>query len=363
MPFRHPRSAALTIGGITLILTAALMILALVNYDPLDFARIGRQFCCGEPAETRGYDGQFALYIAAFGSEATPYLDGATLRYQRIVYPVTARVMAFGNPGYAPYTLILLNVIAHSLNAALLAYLIAKISRPRFAWAALAYSVWFGALIAVRLDLNEPLCLTFALGALIAYQDRRDRLTAMLLILSTLTKEIGLVFAAAIALHAVAGGDWRRALYLFAAPVIAFLAWWGVLYITFGTLPTRYPAAQNLLPIPFNGLFAEQNPLEFAFLVLWLAIPTLILFIAAAWQSIRRQITFGAALMLAAAAWVMLMPDVSWEDPAAAYRVAVPLIVCGLVYLAEQHPRRMGWAAWLWATSFLFLLMLPDTWF
>ncbi len=363
MLLRNPRAAAFTMGAITLILTAALVLLALTQYDALDFARIGRQFCCGEPAATRGYDGQFALYIAAVGSNATPFLDGATLRYQRIIYPVTARALALGNPGYAPYTLILLNVIAHSLNAALLAYLIAKISRPRFAWAALAYSVWFGALIAVRLDLNEPLCITFGLAALIAYQDRRNRVTAVMLILSTLTKEIGLVFAAAIALHAISGGDWRRGLYVLSAPVIAFLAWWGVLYITFGTLPIRYPAAQNLLPIPFNGLFAEETPLEFAFLVLWLAIPTLILFIAAAWQAIKRQITFGTALMLAGAAWVMFMPDVSWVDPAAAYRVALPLVVCGLIYLAEQNPRRILWAAGLWGTSFLFLLMLPDTWF
>ncbi|MDX2162700.1 MAG: hypothetical protein SF162_15375 [bacterium] len=362
--------AARRVGIVSLTVTVLLCALALSRYGALDFARMGEMFCCGSPTGSSGYDGQFALYIAAFGANATPFIDGPTLRYQRILYPVTARALALGNPGWAAYTLIAVNVIAHAVGAGLLGYLLGAVGKThgiavqrRLPWMALAFTFWFGGLIAVRLDLNEPLCMALALGAVVAYLDRRDRLTAALLILSTLTKEIGLVFAAGLALHAFFNGERARAVYLLAAPGIAFLAWWGVLYLTFGTLPTRYPAARNLLPVPFNGLFAESSPVEFAMLVFWLAAPTLMLTLAAAWRLIRHGFSLSGALMLAAGAWVMLMPDVSWVDPAAAYRVAIPLIPCGLLWMAEHAPRRVHWLFALWLTSLLVALITPGMWF
>ncbi|MFN8527852.1 MAG: hypothetical protein U0670_04495 [Anaerolineae bacterium] len=364
------RRAALRMGILTLILTGALCLVALNKYGALDFARMGERFCCGVPDGSKGYDGQFALYIAAFGANATPLIDGATLRYQRILYPVIARALAFGSPTLAPYTLILVNVTAHAVGAALLTYLLLWISmrhgqriRKTLPITVLAFTVWFGALMAVRLDLNEPLCIAFALTAVIAYTHQKDRLTAGLLIASTLTKEIGLVFAAALALHAFMNGERRRAVYLMFAPAFAFLAWWGVLYVTFGALPTQYPAARNLMPIPLNGLFAETDVPELVMLVIWLAIPTVILFAAAAWKAVReRQVSLGSALMLAAGAWVMLMPDVSWVDPVAAYRVAVPLVVCGLLFLAESYPRRVWWLFGLWLGSIVLMLIVPGMW-
>jgi hypothetical protein len=353
--------ASRRIGFITLVLTTILCGIALARYGALDFARLGSRFALGDPNGSSGYDGQFAYYIARDGANATPFLDGATLRYQRILYPVAARTLAFGSANLVPYTLVVVNIAAHTASVALCAYLIAL--RKQSAWWAISLAIWLGALHAVRLDLNEPLCIALALGGVVAYTHEHYRLTAFLLILSTLTKEIGLVFAAALAIHAFLNGRRGWSILIFAAPVLAFLAWWGVLYFTFDTLPTRYPAARNLRLIPFNGFFAEESPAEMIMLAIWLAIPALILFIAAVWRVLRsRRLSLGSALMLAGAAWVMFMPDVSWVDPVAAYRVGMPMVVCGLIFLAEHHSRWLKWTGALWGISVIVALITPGMW-
>lgn len=349
------------VGLVTFIFTCILCGIALHRYSALDFARIGTIFAYGEADGSRGYDGQFAYYIARDGANAVPYIDGATLRYQRILYPVLARALAIGNADLVPYTLIFINIVSHAVAVGACAYLITRYKKS--AWWALTLAIWVGMIHAVRLDLNEPLCIALALCAVVAYVNERFRLTLFLLILSTLTKEIGLVFAGALALHAFFNGKRGWSILIFAAPVIAFLTWWAVMYVTFDTLPTRYPAARNLRIIPFNGFFAEDSPPEMFMLALWLAIPTLILFIAATLKILRiRKIHLSSALMLAASAWVMFLPDVTWVDPVAAYRVATPLVACGLVFLAEHHARWLKWASAIWGLSFLVAMITPGMW-
>jgi len=368
----QPIRAAVWVGMTTLIVTMLLCVLALTRYGALDFARLGTKFCCGDPNGSTGYDGQFALYIAAFGADATPFIDGATLRYQRILYPVAARALAFGQPFLAPYTLIIVNVVAHSVSVGLLAYLTARFSPSPYPAlrkqrtgmiVVLGYALYFGAVIAVRLDLNEPLCIALGLGAVAAYTHRRWRTTALLLILSTLTKEIGLVFAAGLALYAFFDGERRRALYLLFAPSIAFVAWWGVLYVTFATLPTVYPAAQNIRLLPFNGLFAEDNAAEFVMLLIWIVIPALVLLALVVRTMITtRTLSMSSAFLVASIFWVAFMPDVSWVDPVAAYRVAVPLVVSGLLFVTEHHRWGALLFASLWAVSFTITLITPGVW-
>jgi len=359
--------AGFAVGVVTLIITTCLCLLALTRYGALDFARLGTYFCCDEPNGSTGYDGQFAFYIAAYGASATPLLDGATLRYQRIVYPMTARALAFGRADFTLYTLIGINITAHSVGAGLLAYLIAK--KP--AWRAkplqmiipFGFSLYFGAMIAVRLDLNEPLCIALGLGAVVAYTHQRWRSTVVLLILSTLTKEIGLVFAVGLALYTFFNAPLGWAIYLVLPPAVAFLAWWGVLYITFDTLPTVYPAAQNIRLIPFNGLFAEETPVEFIMLMIWIALPTVILIgMALRRIVVTRALSLSTALVLVSAAWVAFMPDVTWVDPVAAYRVAVPIVVSGLYFASDGKRGGALLFTILWASSFMITLITPGVW-
>jgi hypothetical protein len=360
---RQGEQTALLVGLVTLLISGALCLIALHNadYNPLSFAKIGTQFAERDPEGTRGYDGQFAYYIARDGADAVPYVDGPTLHYQRVLYPVAARLLALGNPEVVPWTLILINLLAHSISAALVAYLLNTYRVSP--WFALIYSLWLGELFAVRLDLNEPLFMVLALGAVVAYQHQRYRWTMFLLILSTLSKELGLVIAAGLALHAWFDSQRGTAIRIFLAPLLAFLAWWGVMRVWLGTLPTIYPAAKVHF-IPLQGMLTEDNPLELLFLAIWLGIPAVVLlFLALRTICRKRAIPLGAALMVVAAGWVLVMPDVSWQDPIAAYRVALPLVVCTLLFIAQSYPRRLPWLAALWLPSLLVVLMTPTLWF
>ncbi len=350
-------------GFITLIITGLLTFVALrsANNQPLSFAKIGTQFALRDHAGTRGYDGQFAYYIARDGANAVPYIDGPSLRYQRILYPLLARLLALANPDIVPWTLIIVNILAHSVGAALLAYLLTSLGASP--WGALIYSLWLGEIFAFRLDLNEPLCMAFGLGAIVLYYHKRFMGVIVLLVLAVMTKEFGIIIAAGLALHLWFSGKRKWAVLFMVAPILTFLVWWGIMRLWFGTFPTIYPAAR-IHWIPLQGMFSEDNPLELLFLVIWLGIPTVIVCILALrtiWR--KHALTMGAALALAGVGWVFIMPDVSWQDPVAAYRVALPLIVTTILFVGQHYPRRLSWLAALWLPSLLVALMTPTLWF
>lgn len=356
--------AALWVAVLTLIGFSMLSALV-IRAQPqgiLSFAYIGTRFSLGDPNGTVGYDGQFAYFIARDGAQAIPYIDGPSLRYQRILYPLVARVLAFGNAEWVPWTLLLVNLIAHTVASGVLALLIGRLGGNP--WSALVYSVWIGNMFAVRLDLNEPLFMALALLAVLAYTRERWRTTIVLLVLSTAAKELGIVLALGLALHmAVTRGKWRWASLIVGAPLLYFGVWWGVMRIWLGRLPLGYPAAK-VEPLPFLGMFTMlHDPLQFGMLVLWLGIPTLLLLIAAGrvlWRT--RTLSLSIALLLPALLFVMTMPDVSWQDPVAAYRVALPLIPTGLLFVAEHAPQRARLLAALWIPASLVALLLPGFW-
>lgn len=368
MNLRPAPSSALrpawTAAAITLAFTLLLcvLVLARIEQGALGFAAIGTAFSEGDPDGTVGYDGQFAYFIARDGAEATPYIDGPTLRYTRIIYPLVSRALAFGNTTLLPWVLLGVNIAALTFGAGCTAYLARRFGARRglSALSGVVYGLWIGGQFTVRFDLNETLCMAFALAAVAAYLDARMRVTILLLILAALTKEIGLVFAAALALHALVNHRRGWALLLLGAPVLAFGLWWLILRLWFGTLPTIYPAAQTIRLIPLAGLFIVESPVEFVFLTLWIALPAVLL---SAWvfRTIwrRRALSLGASLALAGAFWAMLMPDVTWQDQIAAYRVAMPLIAGALLFAAETRPQNARWLAALWLPALLLIVITP----
>jgi hypothetical protein len=49
-----------------------------------------------------GFDGQFFYFIAMDPRRAAPYIDLAGYRYQRIAYPLAARLIVLGNRSLVP---------------------------------------------------------------------------------------------------------------------------------------------------------------------------------------------------------------------------------------------------------------------
>ncbi|HRF96873.1 MAG TPA: hypothetical protein PLZ51_16810, partial [Aggregatilineales bacterium] len=90
---------ALIVGIISTLLAGAFAVSVLLAHPDgiLAFAHIGTEHSLGIPKDeggTTGYDGQFAYFIARDGAGAEPLMDGASLRYQRIFYPLLARALA-----------------------------------------------------------------------------------------------------------------------------------------------------------------------------------------------------------------------------------------------------------------------------
>jgi hypothetical protein len=363
--------SVLLVTLLTLIISSGLCLFVLARHggDAVAFAYEGTMFTDlvdgrHNPDGTIGYDGQFVYYIARDGFAATPFVDSPSFRFQRIFYPLLGRALALGNPALVPWSLLLINVVAHAAGAGLLAALLVRHKAPVLL-AALVYALWIGVLLSVRLTLTEVLCFALGMGALLLYE-RQGRLWAViaLLLCATLTKELGLIFAGALALHAFASGRRGRALLLGGLPLAGLVAWWAALRVIFGSLPTDVPAAQGISLLPFGGLLAaEADTAELAMLVMWLALPTLLLLALALWRLWRtRALTLALALVIAAAGFVFTIPAVSWSDPVAAYRVATPIVIGGLLFVAEAYPRRLAWLAAWWLTPLAILPLLPGLW-
>ncbi len=405
---KHPTRIGWRVGIISTVIASVFALSVWIAHPDgiLAFAHIGTQYSMGIPKSdggTSGYDGQFTYFIARDGAGAEPFMDGASLRYQRILYPLLARAVSFGQADLVPYMLVIINVLALGIGAGALAYLITYFGANGYL--ALGYTVWVGNIFALRFDLHEILAFTFALMAIIPYIHKKYILTIALLICATMTKEIGFLVAIGLGLHAVF--ERRKigwASLIIGAPLLTFLLWWGFMRLWFGTLPTRYPSAKLHL-IPLQGMFdtltatydltGAARTVNFMLLLIFLGIPTVllgVLWLRIAITHIRVRAQYIAPLqttdnhdgrgmnyhaptngnldnsmlplwlLLPCIGFVLTMPDVSWRDPAAAYRVAVPIVLGGMIFMARYHPQKLKWLVAWWLPASLILLMLPEVW-
>ncbi len=353
------RQQAVRIGLITLLLTTLLVIYILSQNgnNPLTFAWIGTRYADLDPQGTIGYDGQFAYYIARDGFAAAPSLDNVSWRFQRILYPVLARSLMVGDLQLLPWIMIGINVIAHSVGAALLTYMLVLQRAP--AWGGLIYALWIGSLFGVRLDLHEPLCLALSLAAIVAYIHRRERWVMLCLVLATATKEIGLVFTAAIALHAFGERRWNRGIYILSGPVLFTITWWGALWLVFGQLPVGTSAA-SLTIIPLVGILAVTDIFNIIMYLLWLVLPAgvmIMLGVRHFWH--HRELPLGLTLLMGGTYFFTIMPTATWVDPVAAFRVATTLVVTAILFIGWHMPKQIKWLAVLWMpTVFVFMMLI-----
>jgi hypothetical protein len=198
----------LTPTAITMLVAIAYVLVVLYNAggDPLAFVLLGSRFADGGPAGTEGYDGQFAYQIALNPAGAVPYLDVPAYRYQRLLYPLLARLLALGQPQAIPWALIVVNLAAIGVGT----WATEKILREfRVSpWYALVYGLYGGQLAALRTDLNEPLAHALIQIAILAWLRERRWLAVLFFALAAITKETTLIFLAAYLLFLLVDRDW-----------------------------------------------------------------------------------------------------------------------------------------------------------
>jgi hypothetical protein len=328
-----------------------------------DFAFIGSQFVdrsSTSPAidadqahvqSQFGYDGQFFLYIAQDPRGAVPYIDNASYRYGRIVYPLAARALALGRQGAIPFMLVALNVLAVGLGTLALGVVLRR--HGESPWYALLFAAYPGIFIAVLRDLSEALAYALAACA-VALFDRggRRRLIAScaLFAVAALTRETTAVFALAAALVLLLRDRSARRAALFAAGAVLPYVLYRTLFLDQWLGHAGVPSPLLPTPVPFGGI-AHYFPwsgdaIEQLYAIV---LPGAFCLALAGRSLLRRRDDPGLwALAGNALAFVVFVPAPVFLDIYASFRVTAGIVVA--LVLAIPALARM-WPAsrtWLW---------------
>jgi hypothetical protein len=183
---------------------------------------------------TEGYDGQFSLYIALDPNpqSVAAHLDVPAYRYQRILYPLVSRILAFGKAEWIPWSLIIVNVFSQVIATQFLAGFLKRRGIP--VGYALIYGLWVGLISAVGLDLHEPLAYGLVVVALFLRDKGRYVPMAILLGLGLFAKETTALFWLAVLISDLLGRklDVGHAVLIAAGLLFGFWQLW--LWQTFG---------------------------------------------------------------------------------------------------------------------------------
>ncbi len=346
-------------------LAYVLLTLARYQFDPKYFALIGTRYDPGLPQGRPGYDGQFAYQIARDPLNGWTKTDVPAYRYQRIVYPIVARVLALGSADLVPWTLIVVNVIALTAGVWLTEEILQHFQVSR--WYALIYGLSAGTLMSVRLDLTEPLAYALAqAGVLLALKDRW-RWAAVALALAALTKEVTLAAAAGIAVVYLAQRRWSRSLAFSAIVLLPFALWQVVLWWWFGQfgIGSGGALATPFEIVPLRGLWSlafvdlRVFLLLAAIMIPLAVIPAVIGLWVAGRQVWRRAIDIPAMVLLFNALLVLITPQSTFREPLAMTRFIVGLMAAVLTYAASRRSQRALRYSWLWV--FTLALALNET--
>jgi hypothetical protein len=235
---KKPASIWISIApALVVLLVAMLIVLAAVwqaNGDPMALVRIGTRFSEGDPDGSEGYDGQFVYYIAV---DPNPWrvarqLDVPAYRYQRILLPLFARLFSFGNPTVLPFLLILIGIVSLVVGTWAVSELLAGWGVNR--WYALIYGFWAGFLLALMVDLPEPLAYGLVVLGFLALERKKKLPGWILLGLSPFAKEVTLVFLAALLISYIIERKWVDTVCLALVGLVPYALFQTWLWYAFG---------------------------------------------------------------------------------------------------------------------------------
>ncbi|MCB9098313.1 MAG: hypothetical protein H6632_02150 [Anaerolineales bacterium] len=345
-------------------ITYLLLILWFNQWDPLTFVRLGTRYGQGDPNGTIGYDGQFAYQMALRPLGATPYLDIPPYRYQRMLYPLTARLAAFGLPQLIPWALLGLNLTALAVGTFIMSQLL--MWHKLNPWYALPVGLFAGQLVSLRLDLNEPFALTFALLAVYAFAKDRSRWGAVFLALSMLSKETSIAFVGGYLLYFFLKRQWRRLIETGLMSLGPFALVQLVIWLNFGEIGVRSggQGATSFSWIPFGGMFAVGfDNLQTLVVVLLILGPLILLPCLALTVNLVRFFRQGHLSPLALVLGlhiVMLatLPFSTYVDFPGVLRLTSGLVVAALAYAASVRAPKILNYAMLWLASIPLLIFI-----
>jgi len=353
----------LTPTVITLIasLLYLLTVLLFNQGDPMAFVLLGTRFSEQIPNGTEGYDGQFAYQIALNPLNAAPYIDVPAYRYQRILYPILARLLALGHPTIIPWTLLLVNLIAIGVGTWATEQLLYYFKTNR--WYTLTYGLYGGQMLALRTDMNEPLAQALVQCAILAWVKEYRWMAVTAFAAAALTKETTLIFLAAYLLTYLYQKKWSWVVGLGTA-VIPFIIYQFVLWQWLGQpgVGSGGAGATPFNPIPFYGWLSIAQVGLIVFLILSLIVIPLSLLPATAgvvmsMDQLRQGLFHPLVLSLLLNSIVIIyLPASTMREPAAMMRLTQGLVAAMILFGALTRSPKLLRYSTLWLLSNLFLL-------
>ena len=337
----------------TLTLVISLLVLASVlvpaGGDPEALARVGTRYKDGDPQGTEGYDGQFVLSIASNPApqEAAPHLDVPAYRYQRILLPILAHLFSLGQERWVPWLIVALNLGAHLVGTWVLArYLKEHGVNPLYA---LYYGIWVGSLLAIRLDLPEPLAFALVILGFQALTSERDWIGWVLMGLALFAREVTGVFIAAQVLVYLYKKQWSRAAGLSTIGVVPFLVFQVWLKSVFGSygVGSGGAMATSFEWIPFLGILRIASYSGLLFLIYlvifgpFVIYPALVGVYMGFKSAIEGKINIGSAAYWIQGLTFLFLPFSTYREPGGLLRFANGLVLALLLYISHNRPPRL----------------------
>jgi len=291
------------------------------------------------PSYPDGYDGQFYYAIAGdpFATGDGPrHVDAPAYRYQRILYPLAARVAALGQRAWLPVTMVLVNVAALLWGTWLVAgYLQRHGQLPQLA---LVFGLTSGLLLALYRDLTDVLAVTLLVASFVAHDRQRHGWSAAALALAALARETMIVAAPLLAAEHWFRRRDARAVACVVLACLPFIAWQG--YVAYRFQTWSWAAGAGSMTWPLTGIISSPVPRHQVYLVLSLVALAIVLVLAA--RACWRQRTALPFTMLAMALLPLLLNRDVWVEPWAYGRVLAPAMAMAVLTFGREPNRWYG---------------------
>ncbi len=311
-----------------------------------------------------GFDGQYSYFLAVDPVNARYYMDSPAYRYTRVLYPLTARVLALGRAELVPWSLIFVNLAMIGVGTAALAAWLWR--RGAAAWYAAVYGFYPGVLIALTRDTTEVMAYGLVAVAVFLFDRREGRgggflPAAIVFALAILTRETAAIFAIGYTLAILASGsgawlervrqNWRRALVFAAIWATPIVLWKIFLRFWLGS----FGLDAHIEPVPFLGI-ASWYPWNSGQVdeVRIVVIPAVVCGLVAVWAILRGIRRVETWLLLAnVVILVVLLERPAYNDISSSGRITIGVVLAAMLcvpYLALRL------RAWIWGASALWLI-------
>ena len=330
-----------------------------------------------------GFDGQYAYFLAVDPVNARDYMDSPAYRYTRVLYPLTARLLALGRADLVPWTLILVNLAMIAAGTAALAAWLRR--HGASAWYAAIYGFYPGVFITLMRDTTEVMAYGLVAVAVFLFDAGGPHPAlpqfipaAIFFALAILARETAAIFAIGYTLALLAAPtptlprergrellrrlqrNWRRAAVFLAIWAVPIAAWKIFLRLWLGS----FGLDAHIEHVPFLGI-ASWFPWNAGQVdeVRIVVIPGVLCGIVAAWAIIRGIRRVETWLLLAnVVILIVLLERPAFNDISSSGRITIGVVLAAILCVPYLAGRLRTWiwaAAALWLIPMLFWFAIP----